>query len=174
MKKFLQFAGLIGAVLAIVAFILMMATNALTYTSGSTTTFVAGSRAIFGGSVETLLGTVNYKPAATALIAWILVLVAMLVLLVINVLPLLKVKALDGISGLLNLIAVGALVVGGILLFFTKGAYNAANASQVGNTTVYYFDDYALGAGYVFAAILAILGGAVAFMPVLMKLVGKK
>ena len=155
MKKFLQFAGLISAVLAIVAFILLLAGKALVYETSSTQSFVSGTRALFGGKEETILGTVEYKPAATALIAWILVLVAIIILVAGVVLPLLKVNALEKVAGLLNLVAVCALVVGGILLFFTQPVFNAANETALG--TIY--DDYKLGAAYVIAAILAILGG---------------
>lgn len=166
MKKFLQFAGLIGAVLAIVAFILMMACKALVYTSGSVELFVEGTTAIFGKTESTILGDVTTNPAATTLIAWILVLVAMLILLFVNILPLLKIKALDGIAGILNLVAVGALLLAGIFVFMTKGVFAAANDVNM--------DSYNLGVGYVFAGILAILGAAVAVLPVVMKLVSKK
>ena len=166
MKKFLQFAGLIGAVLAIVAFILMMACKALVYTSGSAEVFVEGTTAIFGKTESTILGDVTTNPAATTLIAWILVLVAMLILLVVNILPLLKIKALDGIAGILNLVAVGALLLAGIFVFMTKGVFAAANDVNM--------DSYNLGVGYVFAGILAILGAVVAVLPVVMKLVSKK
>lgn len=170
MKKFLQFAGLISAVLAIVAFILMLAGKALVYETSSAQYFVSGSRALFGGKEETLLGTAEYKPAATALIAWILVLAAIIILVAGVVLPLLKVKALEKVAGLLNLVAVCALVVGGILLFFTQPVFNAANETALG--TIY--DDYKLGAAYVIAAILAILGGVVAILPAAMDFIGKK
>ena len=120
MKKFLQFSGIISAVLALAAFIFLLAGNGLVYRSGDSAWFVPGTRAIFGGDVKTILGTVEYKPAATALIAWILVLIAALILIVGAVLPLLKINALEKIAGLLNLIAVGSLIVAGILLFFTK------------------------------------------------------
>jgi len=170
MKKFLQFAGLISAVLAIVAFILMLAGKALVYETSSAQYFVSGSRAIFGGKEETILGTVEYKPAATALIAWILILAAIIILVAGVVLPLLKVNALEKVAGLLNLVAVCALVVGGILLFFTQPVFNAANETALG--TVY--DDYKLGAAYVIGAILAILGGVVAILPAAMDFIGKK
>lgn len=170
MKKFLQFAGLISAVLAIVAFILLLAGKALVYETSSAQYFVSGTRALFGGKEETILGTAEYKPAATALIAWILVLVAIIILVAGVVLPLLKVNALEKVAGLLNLVAVCALVVGGILLFFTQPVFNAANETALG--TIY--DDYKLGAAYVIAAILAILGGVVAILPAAMDFIGKK
>ena len=170
MKKILQFAGLISAVLAIVAFILLLAGKALVYETSSAQYFVSGTRALFGGKEETILGTAEYKPAATALIAWILVLVAIIILVAGVVLPLLKVNALEKVAGLLNLVAVCALVVGGILLFFTQPVFNAANETALG--TIY--DDYKLGAAYVIAAILAILGGVVAILPAAMDFIGKK
>ena len=167
MKKFLQFSGIISAVLALAAFIFMMAGNGLVYTYGDTSTFVPGIRVIFGGEVELGLGLkAVYNLAATALIAWIFVLVAALILIVGAVLPMLKVHALDKIAGLLNLIAVAMLVVGGILLFFSKGVYSAANNNN--------FDDYKLTFAFVFAAILAIAGGVIAILPAAMDFIGKK
>ena len=166
MKKFLQFSGIISAVLALAAFIFLLAGNGLVYRSGDSAWFVPGTRAIFGGDVKTILGTVEYKPAATALIAWILVLIAALILIVGAVLPLLKINALEKIAGLLNLIAVGSLIVAGILLFFTKGAFSSANSNA--------FDDYKLTFAFVFAAILAIAGGVIAILPAAMDFIGKK
>ncbi len=171
MKKFLQFAGLISAVLAIAAFIFMMAGNGLVNkVSDSTTYTVSGIRAIFGGKEETILGTAEYKPAATALIAWILVLVAIIILVAGVVLPLLKVSALEKFAGLLNLIAVCALVVAGVLLFFTQPVFNQANKSSLGTL----YDDYKLSVAFVFAAILAIAGGVIAILPAAMDFIGKK
>ena len=167
MKKFLKFAGIISAVLAIAAFIFMMAGNSLIYKASDSTTFtVSGIRAIFGGKEEGLFGTTQIKPAATALIAWILVLAAILILVVGVVLPLLKVHALDKVAGILNLVAVCALVVGGILLFFTKPVFASANDVNL--------DNYNLSFAFVFAAILAISGGVIAILPAAMDFVGKK
>ena len=168
MKKFLQFSGIISAALALAAFIFMMAGNGLIYKSGDTAYLVPGTRVIFGGEVEGLGGliTTKYNLAATALIAWIFVLLAALILIVGAVLPMLKVHALDKIAGLLNLIAVAMLVVGGILLFFSKAAFSSANNN--------YFDDYGLAFAFVMAAILAIAGGVIAILPAAMDFVGKK
>ena len=163
MKKFLKFAGIISAVLAIAAFIFMMAGNALiNKVSDSVTLVEPGIRVIFGGKD----GYVTYKLAATALIAWILILLAIIILIAGVVLPLLKVKALEKFAGILNLVAVCALVVGGILLFFTKPAYAGANDFNL--------DNYKLSFAFVFAAILAISGGAIAILPAAMDFVGKK
>ena len=166
MKKFLQFSGLIAAVLALAAFIFLMAGSALVYRSGDNASYVPGIRVIFGGEVKTWLGTVKYSLAATALIAWILMLLAMLTLIALAVLPLLKVKALDKFAGLLTLCAACALLVAGILLFFSKASYSAANSNV--------FDDWSLSFPHVFAAILAIGGAGVAAMPTIMGLIGKK
>lgn len=174
MKKFLQFAGLISAVLAIAAFIFLLAGNALVYKTDSAQYFVAGTRALFGGKVQGLFGEVEYKPAVPALIAWILIIVAVVILVLGVVLPLLKVKALDKFATLLNLVAVVALIVAGVLLFFTKGAYNSANADKIAGATVTYFDDYNLAFAFVFAAILSLVAGVVAVLPTIMGLVEKK
>ena len=175
MKKFLQFAGLISAALALTAFIFMMAGNGLVYKASESTTYtVGGIRAIFGGEEQGLLTTVQIKPAVTALIAWILVLVALLILIAGVVLPLLKVNALEKFAGVLNLIAVGALVVAGLLLFFTKGAFNNANADVIGGNKVTYYDDYNLSFAFVMAAILNVAAGVIAVMPAVVNFLGGK
>ena len=69
MKKFLQFSGLIAAVLALAAFIFLLAGNGLVYRYNDSAYFVPGTRALFGGEVKTILGTVKYSPAGTALVA---------------------------------------------------------------------------------------------------------
>ena len=166
MKKFLQFSGFIAAGLALVAFIFLLAGNGLVYRSGDSAWFVPGTRVIFGGEVKGLLDTYKYSPAATALIAWIFVLLAMLALITISVLPLLKVKALDKFAGLIALCAAGLLFVAGILLFFSKVAYSGANNGA--------FDDFHLTFAFVFAAILSIGAAAVAALPACMRLLGKK
>ena len=162
MKYFLRFAGLISAALALVAFILMMASNALVYTFGNTSTFVPGSRALFG-EATTLY---DYKPAAPALIAWILVIVAFLILIANFLLPLLKVKGYDKIGGILGFVAIAALVGAGVLLFFTQAAFSSANNDG--------FKDYKLTFGYVFAAILLLASGVIAFLPTAFALTSKK
>ena len=161
MKAFLKFAGLIAAVLALVAFILMLASNALVTKALGNTYYVAGSVALFGQQ-----GLVDYAPAATALIAFIFVIVAILILVLNFVMPLLKVKAFEKVGKILNFVAIGLLVVAGIFLFFTKAAFSGANDGA--------FDGYNLAAGYVIAAILLLLGGVVAFLPTAFALVGKK
>lgn len=162
MKTFLKFAGLISAVLALVAFILLLASNALIYTYGNVSVSVPGTDVLFGHPTNIY----DYKPAATALIAWILVIIAFIILVLNFVLPLLKVKALEKFSGILNLVAVGALVVAGILLFFTQGVYSAANDDG--------FKDYKLTFGYVFAAILLLVAGIISFLPTAFALTKKK
>ena len=164
MKKFLQFSGLIAATLALAAFIFLLAGNGLVYNSGNTSYHVPGTIVIFGGDLKMLL-TITCKPAATALIAWILVLLSMLVLIALFVLPLLKVKALDKFAGMITLCAAALLVVAAILIFCSKAAFVAANNA---------FDDYGLSFAFVFAGILSILAAGVAALPACMNLLGKK
>ena len=169
MKKFLQFAGLIGAVLGIIAFILLMATNAIVST-GALNGYYSGTAVIFGNGPANfagLNGNFEGKPAWVALVAWIFVLVAILMLVCLFVLPLLKVKALDRFSRLLTFIAGGLLVAAGILSFFSIPAFYAAN--EYGDPS-----NVALGAGWVIAAILAIVGGGVAVLPPVLSLASKK
>ena len=160
MKKVLKFAGAIACVLAIIAFILLMATPAATYTLGSNTMEYKGIVAVFGDSD-------GYKLAWSALLAWIFILVAIIILALGVILPLLKVKALDKFAGVLNLAAVILLIVAGIFAFCTRGAFVGANSLLDP-------DGWKLGVGYVFVGILAILGGLVAICPAVVDFIGKK
>ena len=171
MKKFLQFSGLIALGLALVAFILLMACPSVVYLD-NVNNWYSGLAAIFaGGKVQGTLGgatiTTDFdgKLAATALIAWIFVLLAMLALIAVSVLPLLKVKALDNISKMLTLACAGVLLIAGVLLFFTKLAFSGANNN--------YFDSYSTSFAFVFAGILAILSAACAACPAVLALLGK-
>lgn len=174
MKKFLQFSGLIALGLALVAFILLMACPSVVYLD-NVNNWYSGLAAIFaGGKVQGTLGgatiTTDFdgKLAATALIAWILIVVAMLILIAGVVLPLLKIKALEKFAGLLNLVAVCSLVIAGVLVFFTVPVF--ASANDWGNAV----DGWGLGAGWIIAGILAILGGVVAILPAASTFLGKK
>lgn len=166
MKKYLKFSGIVAAVFALVAFILLMATTGVFYKYGNSQYNYAGTTVLFGAEEQTWLGTVKVKPAATGLIGWILIIVALVIILLGIILPLLKVKALEKFAGVLNLVAVAALVTAGILLFFSKGAFCSANEWNA--------DDAHLGAGWVIAGILAIVGGACAILPAAVDFVGKK
>lgn len=173
MKTFLKFSGIIAFVLGLVAFILLLATVGVTFKYEGALVSASGEAAgttVLFGKTEKIMGVeVVTKAAPTALIAWILIIVALIILCLGVVLPLLKVKALEKFAGLLNLVAVIALVVAGILLFFTVLGFTGAN--KVDSDAVKY---YHLGAGWVVAAILAILGGVVAILPAASAFIGKK
>lgn len=170
MKKFLQFSGIIAAVLAIVAFILFMATPG----AMSGNDIVAKGTTMLFGKKEAVtvvginLGTAETKLAWSALLAWIFVLVALIILLLGIILPLLKVKALEKFAGILNLVAVVLLVVAGIFAFVSLAVFCSAN----GLDSVP--EKWSLGAGWVIAGILAIAAGAIAILPAVMDLIGKK
>ncbi len=168
MKKVLKFAGLAACVLALVAFILLMATKSLILKDNSGTWY-SGISAVFGGGRGAVLGYEGDAKATlawTALLAWIFVLVSMIILALGVILPLLKVKALDKFAGVLNLAAVALLVTAGVLTFFTVPAFAGANDIKAEN--------WNLGAGYIVAGILAILGGLIAIAPAAVDFLGKK
>ena len=173
MKKFLKFSGIVAFVLGLVAFILLMATAGVTFKAEGALITASGEAAgttVLFGKTETVLGVkVVTKAAPTALIAWILIIVALLALCLAIVAVLLKSKSLSKFAGLLNVCAALALVVAGVLLFFTVASFTGAN--DVSKEAVKY---YHLGGGYVVAAILALLGGVVALLPAASELLGKK
>lgn len=171
MKKFLQFSGLIAAVIAIVSFVLLLACPSMTVTTtflGKTSvTEISGIYGIFGGKVldsgwSWLDDNTALKATPTAIIAFVLLIVAMVILIVGALLPILKIKALNKFAGLLNLIAVIALVVAGILVFIEVPCFAAAQSTA---DYTYSTDYHALGAGWLISGICAIVAGVLAIMP---------
>jgi len=167
MKTVLKFSGIIAFVLAVVAFILMMATTSVVYSIGSNSTSVSGTVGIFGGT------DAKYAAPWAGLIAWILIIVALLILCSAIVLPLLKVKALDKFAGLLNLVAVIALVVAGVFMFLEVTAWKAANG-DLSFSAFGVNGSYSLGAGWVIAGIISIVAGVVAVLPAAADFLDKK
>ena len=155
MKKYLKFAGLCSLVLAVVAFILMMATTAI----NGALIAISGTEVIFGDD--------PFKPAPLALLAWIFGLIGMLIILLGVIIPFLKVKTLAKFAGLLNLIAVGLLVIAGVFMFIVLPSYYGAQGYGVPNNA-------GIGAGWVIGGILYILAGAVAILPAAMDFIAKK
>ena len=170
MKKVLQFSGLISLVLAVVAFILMMATNAIVQSSGSLQVVTEGTKAIFGKVEHGTLIDVEYKLAPMALIAWILILVGMIIVLAGVVLPLLKVTALEKFAGILNLVALVCFVLGGIFMFIIVPSYFTANGVEASDIP----DNAKIGAGWVIGGIIAIAAGAFAILPAAAAFIGSK
>ena len=178
MKKFLKFSGIIAALFGVVAFILLLATPGVyaktSGLGGDTIHNVDGVLVLFGGHRAALGGwaEATYNASAISLIAWILIIVALVILLLGIILPLLKVKALEKFAGVLNLVAVCALVAAGIMLFFSVPVFYQANKDGV--IGLYSQESYHLSAGWIIAAILAIIGGALAILPAAVDFVGKK
>lgn len=167
MKKVLQFSGFISLLLAVVAFILMMATNAVIVKSGNFQVIYEGTVAIFGKTEHTALGDLVTHPAPLALIAWILILVGLIIVLAGVVLPLLKVKALEKFAGVLNLCALVCFVLAGIFMFIVVPNFYAANNTDMP-------EQAKIGAGWVIGGILSIAAGAFAICPAVADFLGKK
>ena len=167
MKKVLPFAGLIAFVLALVALILMLATNGVVVKSGNYQLNYEGTTVLFG-SKETVLGVeLVTKPSVLALIGFILLVVGLLAACASVLGGLLKVKALAKLGGLLALVAAGCFLVAGIFMFLAVPTFFGANDADVPNGA-------ALGAGWVIGAILALVGAAFAALPAVLGLLGKK
>ena len=150
MKRLKAFGNLIfcgGVVLGLVAFILFMATPAVSTDAGG----FDGINAIFGGKVW----GIAYKPLGTALAAWILVLIAVVFGLCAFVLGFLKVRLPDiAAAGIKCLVAI-LLLVAGILAFCVAGDFDAGT----------------VGAGWVIGGILAIVGALAAACPAVLTFV---
>lgn len=175
MKTVLKYSGIISAVLAIVAFILLLATPGVKYTttqnvigSSSSTTSIAGTACIFGGT------DAKYASTWAGLLAFILVVVALVILCAGIILPMLKVKALDKFAGVLNLVAVLSLICAGIFAFCIVAAFKSANGDvgfSIGNALS---GTYSIGAGWVISGIILIAAGALAVAPTIADFASKK
>ncbi len=167
MKKVLKFSGVAALLLAIVSFILMLSTSSVSITGSA---FVFSRTGTFTG-IEGIFGNADsgLKPTWSAVIAFVLIIVAMIIIIAGIVLPILKIHALDKVAGVLNLVAVVALIVAGIFLFIEVPCFRGANelTTDVAGIT------YGLGAGWVIAGILSILGGVVAILPAVFDFLGK-
>ena len=161
MKSLVKFSGLCAAVLALVTFILMLATPAITGSNigGFGNGEVAGTLAIFGNE--------NYTLAWSGLLAWIFVLVAMLALCAVSVLPLLGIKALEKFENLILCVSAGLLLVGAIFMFVVVPAFWGANSSVLNVTGN-------VGAGWIVGAILDIIAACGAALKPASGLLGKK
>lgn len=168
MKKVLQFSGIISLALAVIAFILMMATNAIVQSSGSLQVVTEGTKAIFGKVEHGSLIDVTYKLAPMALLAWIFILIGLVIVALGVILPLLKINALEKFSGILDIVALACFVVGGIFMFFVVPSYWAAN--EYGDIP----DSAKIGAGWVIGGIIAIVAGAFAILPAAAAFMSKK
>ena len=156
MKKLLELSGFLALALAIVVFVLMMATPAI----------VTKDADVISSGVETIFGK-DWNLAPLALVAWIFVLLAIIVICVTVVLPLVKkVKGLEKIAGLLNICACLLLLLAGLFMFLTLTSWKSANLGNLG--------DPRIGAGWVIGGIIAFGAGALLILPAVMNLVKKK
>lgn len=172
-NNILKYAGLCSLVLGAIAFVLMMVTPAVSVNALGATVNFSGTDVIFGLSNPTIaqaaamVTTSGIKPSVLALIAWILAVAGLAIVLLGVIMPLLKVKAFTKFAGLLNLIAVGCLVVAGIFMFIVLPTFYGANGIDVPNNA-------SIGAGWVIGGIIFIVAGAVAILPAVVDFISKK
>lgn len=172
MKILLKYSGIISAVLAIVAFILLLATPGVIVND----TNFAGTLCIFGGEIKGILLVYKYSATWAGLLAFILIIVALVILICAIVLPLLKVKALDKFAGILNLVAVISLILAGVFAFCIVAAFKAANGDGIVKAFGFVIETakFEIGAGWVVAGILSILAGVFAVLPAAADFISKK
>ena len=178
MKTVLKFSGIISAVIAIVAFILILACPGVITKGNFSGNEVqnSGTLCIFGGEGKGIILTYKYSATWAGLLAFILIIVALVILCCAIILPLLKVKVLDKFAGVLNLVAVISLILAGIFAFCIVAAFKAANRDGVASAygvTVNTLT-FSIGAGWVIAGILSIVAGVFAVLPAAFDLFGKK
>ncbi|MCR5349512.1 MAG: hypothetical protein K6E20_00820 [Acholeplasmatales bacterium] len=167
MKNFLKYSGIIACVLALVAFIMVCACDAMkteTTVLGKTyTTKTSGMDAIFAkGDCD------GADKALAGLFGFIFLLVAMVATIVGVVLPLIG-KNMDAkIAGIINIAAAVLFILGGILILCTKNSWCDANDLEELK------DDIDLTVEYAIAGVLAILAGCCCLAPAAADFMDKK
>ena len=171
MKKFLKYTGICSFVLALIAFILMLGTDSLVYNykegAFSVSTSISGTLGVFGGTYSLMGLSTTCNATWSAIIAFILIVVAMIILLAGFILPLLKIHTLDKVAGILNFVAVIALLVAAIFLFIELPCFASANGGGD-------YSGWSLGAGWIVAGILCLLAGLLSVLPAIFDFLGKK
>ena len=151
MKNARKFGIYCAALLAIIGFILLMATPALTASGYGLTVNVKGTTAIFGAN--------GGEPIKVALVAWILSLIGLVFTLCLCAIPFIKAVKLSK-----NAIALCGLLVA--VLFIVAGILAFCPSAEVGGMNV--------GAGWIIGGILFILAGLGAACDPILTLLGKK
>ena len=170
MKTFLKYSGFLAAVIAVVGFILMMTTPAFAYfPKDSDPLYITSTQALFGEDTFALgLKTGHINAVWSATLGWILAIVGVVALICGVILPLLK---LEKFAGLVNLIALCALVIGGVFVFISQPC---TWTPSISNEPTNAYSNYGLNATWIIAAILYIAAGAIAILPAAMDLFGGK
>lgn len=162
MKKILPFAGFVAALLGIISFILILATNSVSYVNGNIIVDYSGAQGIFGGE-----GVItDLKANGGAIVAFILLILGILAVAAASVLPL--IKKFEKYANCIEVSGAVLLLTAAILIFCEVPMFCGVNG--LSDAAKY----YRLDAGWVVAGILAILGACVAVVPTVMVLVGKK
>ena len=171
MKKFLKYTGICSFVLALIAFILMLGTDSLVYNykegAFSVSTSISGTLGVFGGTYSLMGLSTTCNATWSAVTAFVFILVAMIILLAGFILPLLKIHTLDKVAGILNFVAVIALLVAAIFLFIELPCIASANGGGD-------WSGWSLGAGWIVAGILCLLAGLLSVLPAIFDFLGKK
>ncbi len=163
MKKYLKYFAPAAALLALVAFILLLVTPGVVSVSNNSQYNFPGTTVLFGGTVKFLIFEGQVKLAWSALVAWILIIIAVVAFVVLFVLEMLKVSVLDKYAPFIKLGLSALLIIAAIFVFVTVPVFEAVNELR----------DLSIGVGYVFAGILAILAAGVGAVPSVLGLIKK-
>lgn len=165
MKKVVKFTGFCAALLILIAFILQLSTKAVTFSDSILGLTLSGSlsgvEGTFGKSADEI------KATWSAIVAFVLLILVFLTFVCTTLLPLLKVKVSDKILAICNCAAVVLAIVAAIFLFIEVPCFLKANDIDTK-------DGFSLGAGWIVAGILSILGGLVGAISPVFALIGHK
>ena len=152
MKKYIPFLAICSFILGVVAFVLMMTTNAVVRDSLA----YEGTTVLFGKTTNLYVVDVYTHGAPVALVAWILLIVAMLTSAIASILPLALPKH-KSLAGVANALTFAMLLTSGVLVLFTKNSFGSANGAD--------FSSWNLGGGYITASILSFVGAGTSAIP---------
>lgn len=153
MKQFLKFSSVIAFGLALISFILLLATPGVLYKVGSFSFEYSGVKILFGEE--------GVKGAVLPLIGWIFIIICLAVLLCDVVAIILKKDFLAKFAKIINLVLAGLFVVAAVFIFLAVPSFLGANNIDAS-------DGFVIGAGWVIAAILSILAGGVCLLKVIL------
>ena len=161
MKKYFKYAGIVSVVLAVVAFILVVACNGAKFEAGGYTDKTKGMDMIFAkGDCK------GADKSVAGLFGFIFLLVAMIAAIVGVLLPLVGKEMNPKIASIINIVAAVLFILGGILIICTAHSFIDANDDGMTKAMIKEAKKHTdCTVEYALAGILSMLAGVVTLVP---------